>query len=185
MRRAGGPVLAIRVVVYARGGERCCLPGPLRVEGCRIVNVELSDEQLYAVWLTCESINTMLSAIDQLLYAGLVPLAAASIDGTVVSFLDKRTGGLSQLAAGETPMLEGSIVVHCGHDLKRCAAAASKVRFRSLKLKLGAEGGEATIVLAEPVSASIFFDAGVRVLKPQRIPPSGKEGQPEFLDNGI
>lgn len=153
----------LRLAVYiAPRGEIDNLP--MSSECVEIVRVRRG--VLLEIWLRCGCVEDLLRSLESLLSYGYIAFVAG-LDGVVFEGVPSSMNDLVSLAS-KTPLIESGVSVEAeilrNVDLRVLIDYMARVEidFRSRVLRG---------VVSRSVSAGLFFDMGLRLLRPWRAPP--------------
>jgi hypothetical protein len=161
----------LRVVLLVEALKR----GPPDITYCTILYTENASGNTYEIWLKCSSAQSLLGIIEEMLDKGHIPTTIISPCGYTLKMTSKRLDTISieylekQLMC-DIQLEESEIVIECP-SLERCIKVISKLRVQHVKIRRKVCSFEATIRIAGSEPYTTFFDEGVRVLRPVRIPP--------------
>jgi len=148
----------IRAAVLLEGGCRANLAEP-----CEAV-LELRRGNLCELWLKCVHLEEFFKVLERALNEGIIPVeigfpTGRKVRGYNLSPEDLVTHGRGSLEVSGRVELE---------YYKPLGSWVGALKVARLSVDLGSSRAKAELL--EPVSTSRLFDAGVRLLKPLRVP---------------
>lgn len=148
---------------------------PPAITCCTILYTRSTSSNTYEIWLKCKDTRDLIKIIEEMLDKGYIPTTIISPCGytlrTISTVLDKISiEYLEKLLICDTQLEQGEIVIECP-NLEKCIKVIRKLRVQYVKIQKKERSFEATFRMVDPEPYTTFFDEGVRVVRPVRIPP--------------
>jgi hypothetical protein len=151
---------------FMSNNEGFLLSGPL----CKVVNTVYRNSILNEIWVTCSSIEKFYEYLEQTLISGVIIKTLSFLDGKQIMATAISTNLIEHLSAN--PLVEGVVTITYYNEnnfIKLLNNLQEDCLYKNVFIKPSKR--LAKITLLKPIKAHIFFDHGIRIIKPVKIPP--------------
>jgi len=133
---------------------------------CSVIRVSRRGSGVIEVWVKCSSIGELVESLLLLEARGYI-VAIAGVDGSLVEGVPRALEDLESLGLRDLVLgADDPIEVEFGDT------GSLRVLLDTVKaISINYEERVARVVLAKPLHLTKLFDAGLRLLKPRRLPP--------------
>jgi len=147
--------------------ERFLLSEPL----CEVVNTVYRNSVLSEIWVVCSSIEKFYEYLEQTLISGVIIKTLSFLNGKQIMATAISTSNLIENLSAN-PLVEGVITITYYNEnnfIKLLNNLQEDCLCKNVFIKPSKR--LAKITLLKPIRARIFFDHGIRIIKPVKIPP--------------
>ena len=140
---------------------------------CRVVSTILKKSDRSELWIKCSTVEAFYETLEHLLSSGILVEIVGFLNGIAVDSRLLSEIDLEQLLLLEPIVDQSSKITAKYYDNKHVAMLIERLNVEGSykRMSINPHRRVINVIVSKPIRISVFFDHGLRVLKPFEAPP--------------